>query len=841
VKAATLRWAWRTAWRDARGSRGQAAFCAFSMALGIAALVAMGSFGADLDRAVRDQTKELIGADLTVQSRQPFSPRATAFLDAIPGATASLTRFASMAFFPETGETQLSRIRAIEGEYPFYGALKTEPAEAATAFRAKPAAIVERALMVRVGAEIGDVVRLGQREFVIEGMLTGAPGEPPIASLMGPRIYIPAAYLEETGLIQRGSRIVYTRAFKLPAGVDADALIEPQRELLREERLSASTVATRRAQLGRAMGDLTRFLNLTACLALLLGALGVAGAVHSHIKRKSRQIAAMRCLGATVRQAAAVFMLQVMTIALLAAAIGAALGVAIQFLLPKLVAELLPFSFEPMLQPTAAAAGVGWGLLMSLLLAAAPLAAVRRISPLLSFRPELANAGRDWFQVLIYATAAGTWWVFASAQLQSALEGLAFVAALLAAVTALYAVAKLLSWLAQRLLSPRLPFAWRHGLASLFRPRNQTSLFMIILGMGVFLTAALASSRAMLLDQFEVALEENRANFIAFDIQPDQVADVTGVIEELGLSPGDAIPLVPMFLTQVKGRPIAELLKQPDIPEWMLRREYRSTYRAALGANEELIEGEWAARASLDDPEIPVSVEADLANALGLGLGDGFEMDVMGLPLNLRVASLRQVDWQSMQPNFYVVFPAGVLEEAPQMYLQTARVRSPEESARLQSALATQFPNVSCVDLTQIIDSIDQLLNKAAAVIRFLAGLCIGAGFLLLASAIWNGRYERLGEYALLRTLGASRRQMAQTALTEHFFLGLFAALAGLLLAAAASWGLGRFFFESRPLPDWGALLPPILLLPLMTLALGYAGLRGLWRASPRTVLRQEG
>ncbi len=835
------RWAWNTAWRDARGSRGQASLYAFSMALGIAALVAMTSFGADLDRAVGDQTKNLVGADLTVRGNQPFSPEVEAFFDTVPGESASLMSFASMAAFPKSDQALLARVRAIEGGFPFYGELETTPADAASALHEGPAAIVDRSLMARIGAQIGDPIRLGQREFRIEAVLEAAPGEPPVASLMGPRIYIPMRYVEETGLVQRGSRVFYTRAFKLPAQVNPDALAASHKQMLREERLSVTTAASRRRELGQAMANLTRFLNLTACLALLLGGLGVAAAVHYHVKRKTRQIAALRCLGATVRQAAMVFMLQVMAISLAAATAGALLGTAIQFLTPRLVAEWLPFSFTPQIQPRAIAVGVAWGLLLSALLALAPLAGVRRISPLLSFRPELSETpGRDWAQIAIYGAAAAAWWAFAAVQLRSPWQGAAFVGALLAGVAALYAVARLLSWAARRLLSPRLPFAWRHGLASLFRPRNQTSVFLIILGMGVVLTSTLAGARSMLLGQFDAALTRNRANFIAFDIQSDQADGVAEIMAADGLAAGAPIPIVPMRLAKIKGRPVAELMDESGIPQWMLRHEYRSTYRDSLVETETLEAGAWVAESAPGQSPVPISIERDIARALGLALGDTVEMDVMGLPLALEVASLRRVDWQSMQPNFYVVFPKGALEEAPQMFIQAAKTNSAEEAARLQRDLAAAYPNVSSFDMTQVIASIDQLLGKAEAVIRFLAGLCIAAGFALLASAVWNSRYQRLGEHALLRTLGASRRQMAQITLTEYFFLGLFAALTGLILAILANWGLGRLFFEDSPFPDWRVLAPPILYLPLMTLALGYLSLRGVWRVSPRTILRRE-
>lgn len=834
-----FRWAMRTALRDARGSRARAVLYALSMALGIGALVAMGSLEADMARAVDAQTQNLVGADLVLWSRKPFDKETRDFIESTPAMTTHYKSFASMARFPNREDaTHLARIRGLDGYFPFYGKLETEPESAADQYRKGKFALVARSLMERTGAQVGDPIVLGNLELEIVGILERAPGESLAATNLGPRIIIPHRYVEETGLIRQGSRVFYSQAFKFPPKVDIDRFMATHKPFFRAHRLTWDTVRDRKENLGEAMNHLGNYLNLTACLALLLGGLGVAGAVHYHIKRKTRQVATMRCLGATNGQVMAVYLIQVTLMTLGAIVFGTAMGLGFQFLLPLLVKGLIPIKFEPVFQPGAVMVAAGWGLLMSLLLAAMPLLRLRHISPITCFRPEHAPEVSRKERLLVPAIVGLCWWAFACIRTSSLTVGSLFALGLLVCLLLLLAAAKLLAAIARRVVSKKMPFALRHGLANLFRPHNQTSAFLVILGMGVFLITLLTGMRTMLVSSFQGVITTGRPNFIAFDIQPDQVEGVQQLMDELQLPVRDLVPIVPMRLTAVAGTPVTQL--SAKLPDWAIQREYRSTYRESLTETEELVAGAWVKEASLDEEVIPISLEDDIAETLGVKLGDQLTVDVLGIEMTLHIASLRKVDWQSMQPNFFMVFPNGILEEAPQMYVLTTKTAGAVQVGNLQKSLVNKFPNISSMDLTEIVRTIDEIINKAASAVRFLAGLCIATGFLLLASAIWNSRTERLGEWALLRTLGAGRRQMAAITLVEYFLLGLFAALTGLLLALAANWALGHFMFRVPPFPEPMALTGALIALPLLTLFLGWAGLRGIWQQSPRYILKVE-
>ena len=834
-------WVWRTAWRDARGSRAKALLYGLSMAIGMAALVAMMSFGSDLEGAVTGKAREMLGADLVVSARQPFDEKAEALIAGLGGERAEQQRFATMAHFIAQDEALLVRVRAIEGNYPFYGNLETDPATAGTAFRDGAQALVDASLIERVGATVGQKVKLGQATFTIAGILLDTPGESASASLMGPRIYIPKAMVEETGLIQFGSRVFYSMAFRLPQTQNADEWVSDHEAALRDLRLRTETVSSLEAQLGESMARLRDFLSLAACLALLLGGLGVASAVHYHLKQKATQIAVMRCLGATLPQVMWVYLLQVTALTGIATALGAGFGLAIQFYLPSLVKSFIPFDFESSLQPGALAISVGWGLLLSLLLALAPLLRIRHISPLATMRVASGpSVKRDRLAWLAYAMIAIVWWLFAAVQSQSAIVASWFLGGLLTSIGLLALVARGLTILTRKLLTLPLPFSLRHGLSGLFRPQNHTTILTIILGVGVLLLAILAGSRAMLLSQFEMALEGDRPNFIAFDVQADQVEGVQSILRDQGFPAPDPVPLVPMRLLSIKGEPVENLMGG-DIPDWMLQREYRSTYRAEMTDTETLADGEWIGSVSPDATPVPVSLDEEIAGTFNVGIGDGLEVDVMGVPLALEIKSLRHIEWQSMQPNFYMVFPNGVLEDAPQMNLFATKTEGSADVGRLQRALVKAYPNVTCVDMTRIAKNIEAILDKASMVVRFLAGLCMVTGLLLLGSSLWNSRYQRLGEHALLQTLGARRGQVLRIALAEFMMLGVFAALAGVILGGTANWALAKFLFKLDVPMTWWPLVLPLVALPLLTALIGFLGQVGMGQRPAFTVLREEG
>ena len=830
--------------RDSRSHRRRLLLFMSSIALGIAALVAISSLGKNLADAINEQAKSLLGADLFIRGRQPFAPETEALLDSLGGEQSREVGFASMVYFPKSNGTRLARIRALAGDFPFYGDFETAPQEATRLFRNGQNALVEEALMLQYGAEVGDSIKVGAVQFRIVGRLKKMPGESAANAFIGPRVYFPLKYLEQTQLVQRGSQISYGIYFKFNRDVDTKKLVAAIKPHLDQYRLGNETVESRKEALGRAMQNLTNFLNLVGFIALLLGGVGVASAVHVYIKQKLSAIAVLRCLGAATRQTFNIFLLQALALGILGSILGALLGVYIQTLLPNVLSDFLPVQFEAAIAWPAIAEGMLVGLIMSVLFALLPLIAIRNISPLLTLRSgyETAATQKDSWRWVLYALIAAAISGFAMRQMHGWLQGLIFALAVGAAFGLLSAAAKLLTNFTRKFFPEAWSYTWRQGLANLFRPHNQTLMMMLAIGFGAFLIATLYLTQHTLLRQVALTGTDQQPNLVFFDIQPDQQAEVATLIRAEGLPVLQQVPIVTMRLEEINGRNVRKLQEDSTtgISRWALRREYRSSYRDSLNDNETIIAGKFQKR--LDQPQdtIYVSLEKDIAEELKAKVGDELVFDVQGVPMTTRLGSVRAVNWQRMMPSFYVLFPQGVLESAPQFLVLVTRAESNEQSARLQRAMVQRFPNVSGIDLALILSTVDAVLNKVSFVIRFMALFSIMTGLLVLAGAVIMSRYQRIQESVLLRTLGANRRQVLRIMAVEYFFLGGFAALTGLLLATAASWALAVFVFETSFAPASLPLLIILILVMGLTMLIGLLNSRGIIDRPPLEVLRAE-
>jgi putative ABC transport system permease protein len=832
------------AWRDSRASRRKLLFFSCSIVLGIAALTAVGSLGSNLERAIEEQAKSLLGADLVIGSRQPFGAEEDTLFREIGGEQSREVTFSSMIFFTSGKGTRLVQVRAIEGGFPFYGALETEPPAAAEDFRRTGGALVEESLLTQFDAKVGDEIRLGTLKTRIVGRLKKVPGETVAFASIAPRVYIAMSEVPRSGLLREGSLARYRVSFKLPPGIDAEKLAKQLKPRLDQNRLSHNTVAERKRDLGRSMDNLYSYLNLVGFIALLLGGVGVASAIHVHVKQKLGTVAVLRCLGGSVWQTFAVYLAQGMALGLFGAVLGAALGVAIQVALPKVLADFIPFAFEFHTSWWAVARAMGVGFGICLLFALLPLLAVRRVSPLAAIRVSSGSqkARRDPLRWLVAACLGCGVLAFALAQGRDWRTGLSFAGGLGVVFALLAATAKGLMVATRRFAPASLPFTLRQGLANLYRPNNRTSLLLLSLGLGTFLMVSLFLVQQTLLTQLIASGNQTQANAILFDIQPDQREGVSNLVRSLNLPILDEASIVTMRLSELKGRPVESILtdKTKRIPNWTLRREYRSTYNERLRDSEKLIAGEWHARVTNDTEVVPISVEDGIAKELQIGLGDEVTWDVQGVPLKTRVASLREVDWRRVQPNFFVVFPRGALDDAPAMHALVTRVASAAESAKLQREVVGRFPTVSAIDLSLILQTLDSIITKISFVVRFMAMFTVLTGLLVLVGALITGRFQRIQESILLRTLGASRGQVFRVLLVEYLVLGLLAALTGVLLATVAAWALSVFVFKASFVPPLVPQLVALVAVPALTVATGLLMSRGVLNHPPLAILRDE-
>jgi putative ABC transport system permease protein len=872
----------KMAWRDSRASRRRLALFSLSIVLGIAALTGIGSMGENLRRTVELQTKSLLGSDLAVTARKPFDEEAMKYFRGVGGEVATEVAFATQLNFTKgAGERKLVQLVAMTGGFPFFGELVTTPAGALAQLADGQSALLEETLLVQFGVQVGDEVRLGAGTFKVAGALKKIPGDAAVIALFSPRVFISPAAMEATGLLKKDGFARHRVHLKLLPGVDGDALARTMKERFQGARFQFDTVEERKRQLGTTLKDIYSFLSLVGFVALFLGAVGVASAVHVYIKQKVATVAVLRCLGASGRTGFAIYLVQGIGLGVVGSAVGAALGVAVQFVLPVVMKDFLPFEVELFIAWASLAKGAAAGLVICVLFTLLPLLTVRRVSPLVALRSALGETARmDPLTPVVYVAITAAVLGFAILQTGHWQTGLGFTGMMALGFGVLGGLAKLVAWAAKKFV-PRKPLTYvvRQGLANLHRPNNRTVLLLLSLGLGTFLMINLVLVRATILDKIMGVGAGARPNLMFFDVQDDQFPKLEKILKDTGTPITVSAPIVTMKIASIRGQPVAELLQDETkvltragaakeakggkggglaarfggganasqqardsgrIPSWTLTREYRSSYRGKIDETEKISAGEWIGRAKAGEPRVPVSVEEGLAKDLQLALGDEIVFDVQGVPMRTYVASFRTVEWQRMQPNFFVLFPEGVLEPAPKTFAAAVRAATPADAARAQAAVARELPGISAIDLALILQTFDGIFAKVAFVITFMAGFTVVTGLVVLVGAILTGRFQRIKETVLLRTLGATRRQLTQIQLVEYAVLGVLATVTGGVLAIAGNALLAHYVFKtsvSLPVP---ALLASMAAAVAVTVITGLLANRGVADHPPLEVLRNE-
>ncbi|WP_017730468.1 ABC transporter permease [Nafulsella turpanensis] len=836
-------WLAKMAWRDSRKNRNRLFLFMSSIILGIAALVAINSFGNNMQSEIEGEAKGLLGADLEVESNEPFSEDILQFFDSLGAEQSREVNFASMVLFPESGGTRLVQVRALEGRFPYYGSIETEPAGAGQSFREEQQAIVDRTLLLQFNATPGDSIKVGEVTFGIRAAVTKVPGQANITSSVAPPVFIPMRYLEESGLLQKGSRLEHVLYLKFEDGTDLATLFEETIEpRLEEAELRYDTVEERKEEIGDTYEDLTGFLNLVAFVALLLGCIGVASSVHIYVREKLVSVAILRCLGGKGLQGLSIYLIQITAIGFIGSVLGATLGAVVQYFLPQLFAGFLPVEVSVEISWPAILQGILTGVLISVLFALLPLLSIRRVSPLSALRRSYENKERDPLRYLIFGGIILFVALFAWLQLEEIDEALVFTGGIVLAFLILAGIAQLMIWLVRRYFPAGWSYIWRQSLSNLYRPNNQTLVLVITIGLGTALISTLFFVQGLLLQKIELTDSEGQPNMVVFDIQTEQVEEVAALTKEFGLPLIQEVPVVTMRLHGINGRS-AEAIKDDttsDIRNWVLRREYRVTYRDSLISSEEIVEGKWRGRVDSPQDSIFISLERDLAEDMKVGLGDKVTFNVQGAIMDTYVGSIREVDWERVQTNFLVLFPAGVLEQAPKFHVLITRVDSAATSARYQQALVNKFPNASVIDLKLILKTVDEIVGKVSFVIRFMAFFSIITGIVVLIGSVIISKYQRIQESVLLRTLGASRNQILQINALEYFFLGSLASLTGVLMAVTGSWALAEFYFDTPFSPPVWPVLISYLAITALTMLVGLSNSRSVLNRPPLEILRNE-
>ncbi|MEO2052929.1 MAG: FtsX-like permease family protein [Allomuricauda sp.] len=834
-------WLLKMAWRDGKASYGKLLLFVFSITLGVAAVVSVQSFSRLLKENIAQQSKELLGADFLIESDKPVNEKVQGIIDSLGGADAREINFLSMASFPGNEGTKLLEVRGVETGFPFYGDLETEPTAAANSFR-KGKALVDATTMLQFGLKAGDSIKLGAITLPIAGALETVPGSTSVFGAIAPPVLIPLEYIDATGLIQTGSRIDYKYYFQSDESQDLEVLNDELGPVLDAEQADLDTHLSEARRMGRRYENFGKFLNLVGFIALLLGCVGIASGMGIYVQMKLKSIAVLKCLGASKKQSYLIFFIQIACMGIVGGLLGTLFGYLLQQLFPVLLGDLIPVEVGITLSFQSVLLGLSLGLAMSVLFALYPLMKTLYVSPLEALRVVQENKSRSklattavGFGIVLFVFSF-SFWLLGNFQ-----RSVFFVVGLLLVFLILTGIANLFMWLLKKFFPHSWGFIARQSLKNLFRPQNQTLVLVLSIGIGTFLISTLYFTKDMLLEKAAIEDRANSANMILMDIQTQQVDAVAKTIESSGIPVIDKIPIVTMRVESIKGRPVNEIRMDTtsQVNRWILNHEFRVTYRDSMINSERLLQGEWVSNAE-EDPDVPISVSNDFANMAKVTVGDPVAFNVQGRIMNTEVRSIREVDWSRLQPNFSIVFPAGVLENAPQFGVMTTRTQSDEGSAKLQQQLVREFPNVSILDLKRILSLLEEILGKIGWVINFMAFFSIFVGVAVLMGAIYSSKHQRVKQGALLRTLGAKGAQILKMIAIEYAILGFLGAFMGVLLAVLGSSLLAWMLFETTFAPSS---IPFLIILPAITLlvfALGVGNSIGIVRNSPLAVLKKE-
>jgi len=833
----------RTALRDSRKDIGKLMMFMASIVLGIAALVAINSFNYNLVSDIDKQSASLLGADIVISDNKPLPESLAQVADSLPGERASQLQLFSMAYLPQSDETQFVSIKALEGGFPFYGILKADPPSANETFRSSQTALVDDGMMYQYELNVGDSIKLGQATFAIAGRLQSAFGGTAAGGAFAPSVYISKDYLEATDLVQPGSLMDYEYYYKLTEGFDADEWKKTRRKQFRDESVRIETIEDRRENLNEAFTNLNNFLNLIALVSLLLGCIGVASSVMIYVKNKIPSIAVFRCLGMKGNQAFAIYFIQILVLGAVGVLIGALLGSAIQMYLPVLFKDFLPYEVEMALSPRAMIEGSIVGLVITTLFALGPLLGVRDISPLQTLRVSDEGGVRRWsvLKIAVYVAILLSIFLFLWRLTGIWKDAAVMSIGLLVAFFILVAVSKLIVWTVRKFFPRGWSYVFRQGLSNLYRPNNQTQTLILSIGLGTSVLTMLFIIQGLLLRNVASMEAGNQPNTIIYGIEKEQKDALAELTKSYDLPIIQQVPIVTMNLAGWQGRSKQDWMADTSrtASRWAINREARVSFRDSLTADEELVEGVFTGYVAPGD-SIFISLADGWAESMDVKIGDELVWNVQGAMITTYVGSIRRIEFNSMNTRFFVLFPNGVLERAPQFQVLVTKSPDIETTARYRRDVVKAFPNVSVIDLGSILNAVNDILTKVSYVIKFMAGFSILTGLIVLIASLLLSKFQRVKESVLLRTIGASRKQIFMINATEYTVLGSLSAATGILISLVAS-----YFFATRTLEleftiQWLPIIGVFLFVVGITVIIGLLNSREVINKSPLEVLRRE-
>ena len=825
--------AWRLARRELRsGVRGFRVFLA-CLAVGVAAIAAVGSTASGLNASLADDAREILGGDVSVRLvHRPAAPDEEAHLAraARLSGSAELRAMARPETAGPDGVRSLVELKAVDAAYPLYGALETKPRLTRDQLLGRRdglwGAAVAPNLLDRLGVAVGDVLRVGDGRFEIRAEIAREPDRLGGSGLfsLGPRLMIDKAALADTGLIQPGSLIYYTYRVALPAAVDPEAWITELNGEFPDAGWRIRRLEEAAPQIRRLVQRVGLFLTFVGLTAMLVGGVGVANAVGAYLDGKTAVIATLKCLGAPAALIVRIYLLQILILAAAAIAAGLVLGALAPFAASGVIAAFLPVPVSVGVYPGALVTAAAFGLLTALSFGLWPVARAGQIPAGSLFR-SLVAPDKAWPPAIyILATVAGfiALAVLAVAIADDTNLALWFVAGAAAAMATFRAVAGMIAFTARRAGNLRQP-AVRLAVAALHRPGTPTPSVVLALGLGLSVLVAIAQIDGNLSRQIREEMPTGAPAFFFIDLQPDQVEPFEAMLADTpGVEKTVQVPMLRGRITGIAGV-AAEAAAIDSHARWAIRGDRGITWSAVAPDNSNIVAGDWWP-ADYNGPPL-VSLDANVAAGfgIGIGIGDALTVNVLGREFTATIANLRHIDWQTLSINFVMVFSPGILESAPRSHIAIVHAAAGAE-ADIERRVTNAFRNVSAVRVRDALETVNGIVTGIGTAVRLAALVALVAGTLVLAGAIAANNRRRVYDSVVLKVLGATRRNVLTIFILEYGLLGLVTASLASIVGSIAAWAVLRFLMNI----DW-VLLPQTIAVTvigatIIILAIGVAG-----------------
>ena len=838
----------RMALREVRASWQRLLYFFICIAVGVAAIVTIRSVIQSVRVGLNQEARTLTGADFVISSDRPFTEkvlkavereqregRVTAVVNAIEMAT--MVR-------PANGQpgVKMVELKAVEPPFPLYGTLTLDRGAYSHELVRNGGVLVRPELLAQFNLTVGDPIFIGTRAFEIRGVIKEEPGRNVGAFSVGPRVLIDYADVPSTGLLAFGSRVQRRMLLLMRREGTAQAEFN-LREAFANEFVRGRGFWSNADRLGQNLARAENYLSLVGLVVLILGGIGVSSVTRVFVQQKVRSIAILKCVGSTTNRILAVYMTQVLILGIAGSLLGVALAGGVIAALPTMFGDvdaLLQVDYG--LTPAAVLQGLAIGLLVSTLFSLVPLLEIRHVKPGLLLRQDATGAtGFDWLKWTVTVAVATALVGVAAWQAGSLQVGLVLSAGFVAVAVVLHVAGILLVRAVQPLRYAR-SFPLRHAVLHVGRRGNQTRVILLAVGLGAFFILGVRTLQANLLRDFSVQVGANAPDMFLIDVQPGQRDQVAALLDsQNGSAPAPRlIPVLRARVVGVEGRELNLESFEQVRGRGGLGREFTVTYRPRLEGNEEVIAGRWWDEAPSAEPE--VSIEESFLERQRIQVGDRMRFDVLGQVITARVASIRRVNWEDFRAGgFMFVFRPGTFAGAPHTYIST--VRGPQdanERARMQAAVVSQFPNVSIIDLREILDTVRNVVDKVTLGVTVVGGLVLFSGTLILIGAVSMTKFRRVYEAAILKTLGASSRLIATTLLLEYGVLGAIAGTVGAVGAVGLSWAIATYALDLPWQAAPGLTIGGIFATAAFVAAVGVLASVDVLRHKPLATLRAE-